>query len=138
MKFMIALFGDIKNGTLTRMGFLGYNCLLLGIVLAVVFSLFILLGDVFQLSALLLENKGIFVIYSLFFSYVAFVLIAKRLRDMGSKQVYLFAAIFALLGFFGNMGTYYPDLVPFSMVGTVWYALVVFVVQFTPSGYFRK
>lgn len=143
MKFLTTLFGDLKKGTLTRLAFFGYNCLVLGFVIAIVLSIYmIVMGNMSES----LENPflllsviiPISLISGLFFAYIVFVLIVKRLRDMGAKHVYLFAALFSVLGFSGNLISLFPDFMPILVVGSIWYTFIILVIQFTPSGHLKK
>lgn len=89
-------FGDIKDGRLARLPYLGYVVLLTLIALAVVFGIIFLVGgieramggDIQQTQAMIMQKFGMIGVLggAVFMSILSFAnlnLAAKRLRDMG-------------------------------------------------------
>ena len=140
---LTALFGDITNGRLQRLPFLGYSVLVtllfFGFVFGVVFAIGagekLIGGDLQQAQDTLAQALGIpfIIIFALFMAVMIFVqmnLMAKRIRDMGLPGWWVVLALVIVSGLLGSMVS--------EEAGGGFHSLVFLILLLVPSNAFGK
>ena len=140
---LTALFGDITNGRLQRLPFLGYSVLVtllfFGFVFAVVFAIGagekLIGGDLQQAQDTLAQALGIpfIIVFALFMAVMLFVqmnLMAKRIRDMGLPGWWVVLVLVIVSGVVGSMVS--------EQAGGGLNSVVFLVLLLVPSNAFGK
>ena len=140
---MTVLFGDIKNGRLQRLQFLGYSLLvsvltvviMMGVVVAIAGAEKFAGGDLQQAQAAIRESLGgpfmvIFAIFMLVIFFIQANLMAKRIRDMGLPGWWVVLALVIIAGLVGGMMS--------EQAGGVFQGIVTLILLFVPSNSFAK
>ena len=140
---LTAFFGDITNGRLQRLPFLGYSLLVtllfFGFMFAVVFAMGagekLIGGDLQQAQATLAQALGVpfIIIFAVFMAVVLFVqanLMAKRIRDMGLPGWWVVLALVIVSGLLGSMVS--------EEAGGGFHSLVFLILLLVPSNAFGK
>jgi uncharacterized membrane protein YhaH (DUF805 family) len=139
----VVLFGDIKNGRLQRLPFLGYSLLIfvllmlvmMGIVLAIVGAEKFVGGDLQQAQAAIAQSLGIpFVVLFAIFMVVMFFIeanvMAKRIRDIGLPGWWVVLALAVIGSVVGRMVS--------EQAGGSFQMLVFVLLLLVPSNSFGK
>jgi uncharacterized membrane protein YhaH (DUF805 family) len=140
---LTTFFGDITNGRLQRLPFLGYLLLVIllffGFVFAVIFAMGagekLIGGDLQQAQATLAQTLGIpfVIIFAVFMAVVLFVqanLMAKRIRDMGLPGWWVVLVLVIVSGVLGSMVS--------EQAGGGFHTLVYLILLLVPSNAFGK
>jgi len=140
---LTVLFGDIKNGRLQRLPYLGYSVLItvlvmavmMGIVAAIVGAEKLVGGDLQQAQAAIAQSMGIpfIILFSLFMVVMVFIqlnLMAKRIRDMGLPGWWIALAVLIIAGLIGGATS--------EQAGGGFQMLVFLLLVLIPSNSFGK
>jgi len=140
---LTVLFGDIKNGRLQRLPFLGYSLLIavfsmlvmMGIVVAIVGAEKLVGGDLQQAQAAIAQNMGtpFIILFSVFMAVMMFIqlnLMAKRIRDMGLPGWWVVLAVLIIAGLIGGATS--------EQAGGGFQMLVFLLLVLIPSNSFGK
>jgi uncharacterized membrane protein YhaH (DUF805 family) len=128
-----ALFGDVRNGRLMRLQYVGYSLLLsllmVGVGLVVVAAIGLgedfIAGDLQQAQEMLRERLTlpyiiVFAVATLLFMFVGANIMAKRIRDIGLPGWW---SVLGLLVLFTVMSYAVPDHVSSILQSLLWLAL---------------